>query len=677
MRPRLLGVAELEKTPPPPAAGRSRRARLPGMAGGQPLHLPRLPRVQLQGEDERRAGHPRERPGPAARRGLPLFDGLRNLGRCPRTCATSCASRALLHDHQGEPPLDRPPAVPMDAIASSVRRRGQGRRRAPLRRPVHRRRLQRSPRHPAAAPEGGGRAGARRLPAGQPRRQGAAPHPGDLSPRRAVPDHRGRAVPDRHGHPAAAGAAAHRAVRAPRSVRALRLLPGLRAARPLRHRPAPRFQAILARGLHGARRPGHTQIGDAPLARLHFIVATSRGAIPDVDPEEVERQLLEAAAPGPTSCRRRWSRRTARRSGCAWSGAMARPSPPAIASASADAGGLRHRAFEEALHDRRPGRRPLPADEAQPRELRSSSTAPAASPALGHPAHAGEHGPQGDGGEPYDVQPAAASSRSGSATSALTPTDGRAVDLSAVRPRSRTRSARSGAARWRTTASTGSCCGAGLGWRAGHDPARLLQVSAPGRHPVQPGLHGRDAGENPRHRPAAGRALPRPLRSRRQERPEQRRAAIAAEIEAALDEVTNLDEDRILRRFLNPIQATLRTNFFQRRRDGQPKSYLSLKLDSPRRRGPAAAAAVLRDLRLQPAGGGDPPARRQGGARRHPLVRPARGLPHRGPGPDEGADGEERRHRAGRLQGRLRGQAAAGDRRREALMAEGSTATRR
>ena len=46
---------------------------------------------------------------------------------------------------------------------------------------------------------------------------------------------------------------------------------------------------------------------------------------------------------------------------------------------------------------------------------------------------------------------------------------------------------------------------------------------------------------------------------------------------------------------------------------------------------------------------GHPPARRQGGARRHPLERPPRRLPHRGPGPDEDPDGQERDHRAGRL----------------------------
>jgi glutamate dehydrogenase len=47
-----------------------------------------------------------------------------------------------------------------------------------------------------------------------------------------------------------------------------------------------------------------------------------------------------------------------------------------------------------------------------------------------------------------------------------------------------------------------------------------------------------------------------------------------------LDAVSNLDEDRILRRFLNLIEASLRTNFFQHAADGKPKSYLAIKLDS-------------------------------------------------------------------------------------------------
>ncbi|MEU3464566.1 NAD-glutamate dehydrogenase [Streptomyces sp. NPDC006733] len=51
------------------------------------------------------------------------------------------------------------------------------------------------------------------------------------------------------------------------------------------------------------------------------------------------------------------------------------------------------------------------------------------------------------------------------------------------------------------------------------------------------------------------------------------------ELDGALDQVASLDEDRILRSFLTLIKATLRTNYFQRRDDGQPHSYLSMKFD--------------------------------------------------------------------------------------------------
>lgn len=57
-------------------------------------------------------------------------------------------------------------------------------------------------------------------------------------------------------------------------------------------------------------------------------------------------------------------------------------------------------------------------------------------------------------------------------------------------------------------------------------------------------------------------------------------AGYVAQIEAALEDVSNLDEDRIIRRFLNMVQVTLRTNFYQPGPDGRPKSYVSLKFAS-------------------------------------------------------------------------------------------------
>jgi glutamate dehydrogenase len=54
---------------------------------------------------------------------------------------------------------------------------------------------------------------------------------------------------------------------------------------------------------------------------------------------------------------------------------------------------------------------------------------------------------------------------------------------------------------------------------------------------------------------------------------------LTARIEHALEAVANLDQDRILRRYLAVIQAMLRTNYFQRDAEGAPKSYLAFKLD--------------------------------------------------------------------------------------------------
>lgn len=50
-------------------------------------------------------------------------------------------------------------------------------------------------------------------------------------------------------------------------------------------------------------------------------------------------------------------------------------------------------------------------------------------------------------------------------------------------------------------------------------------------------------------------------------------------IEEALELVSSLDEDRIIRRILELIQATIRTNYYQINPDGSSKSYLSLKFD--------------------------------------------------------------------------------------------------
>jgi len=55
---------------------------------------------------------------------------------------------------------------------------------------------------------------------------------------------------------------------------------------------------------------------------------------------------------------------------------------------------------------------------------------------------------------------------------------------------------------------------------------------------------------------------------------------IEARINDALGKIEALEEDRIVRRYLNLVQSSLRTNFFQVNAANEPKSYLSIKFDS-------------------------------------------------------------------------------------------------
>ncbi|NMO91343.1 NAD-glutamate dehydrogenase [Actinomycetospora sp. TBRC 11914] len=59
-------------------------------------------------------------------------------------------------------------------------------------------------------------------------------------------------------------------------------------------------------------------------------------------------------------------------------------------------------------------------------------------------------------------------------------------------------------------------------------------------------------------------------------------AELDAQAEAAIDAVTGLDADRILRAILGLVRATLRTTFFLRDADGAPREYLAFKIDPAR-----------------------------------------------------------------------------------------------
>jgi len=56
--------------------------------------------------------------------------------------------------------------------------------------------------------------------------------------------------------------------------------------------------------------------------------------------------------------------------------------------------------------------------------------------------------------------------------------------------------------------------------------------------------------------------------------------AIVDGIEQELQNVQSLDEDRILRHFINAVQSAIRTNFFQTDAEGQPKTMIAVKFKS-------------------------------------------------------------------------------------------------
>ncbi|HLQ84523.1 MAG TPA: NAD-glutamate dehydrogenase [Salinisphaeraceae bacterium] len=63
------------------------------------------------------------------------------------------------------------------------------------------------------------------------------------------------------------------------------------------------------------------------------------------------------------------------------------------------------------------------------------------------------------------------------------------------------------------------------------------------------------------------------------ERDEQRRVAVIQQIEEQFESVSSRDADRALRAFFGVMLALLRTNYYQRDAQGQPKDYVSIKLD--------------------------------------------------------------------------------------------------
>ncbi|HEY0782457.1 MAG TPA: NAD-glutamate dehydrogenase domain-containing protein, partial [Thermoanaerobaculia bacterium] len=364
-----------------------------------------------------------------------------------------------------------------------------------------------------------------------------------------------------------------------RYVSCLVFVPRDRYDTKLRHR----FQEILAAAYRGSVTAFYTHLTDEALARLHFMISTTRGLVPAVDPRQVEEQLIAASR----SWLDRVSRALADAHGEALAMRLTRRYGQAFQVSYQDAFDERAALFdiarlEEAiasgdlaLNLYRPDG--LPADQARFKVYSSGPSVPLSNvlPMLDN------LGLEVIDEIPYEVRPQGAPPCSIRDFQVKTK-DGQAIDLEAARDsfqeafRSIFRHEMEDDGFNRLVLSAGLVARQVTVLRAYCKYLRQVQIPFSQAYMEQTLAHNPEITHRlvalfaARFDPAA------------QADAGQRAAALVAELEQRLDKVTNLDEDRIIRRFLNLIESTLRTNYYKQGDDGRPMPYLALKLDSQR-----------------------------------------------------------------------------------------------
>ncbi len=343
-----------------------------------------------------------------------------------------------------------------------------------------------------------------------------------------------------------------------------------------------RIQEILARAYKGRFSSVYTHMTDAPLVRLHIIIATVPGTIPDVDPDEVERQIVEAG--------RSWADQLQdalieargeengltlmRRYGDAFPAGYRERFMPTLSildiehvEESLQGGGMAMNLY-----------RPI---EAKPSELRLKLYNTGTQIPLSDILPILENmGLKVMAEEPYHVKPRDSEKSVWIHDFSAVTSDGRDCELSSVRRVFQDSLARIWRGEMEDDGFNRLVLGAGLDWRSVAMLRAYCKYLRQAGVPFSQDYMEETLSNNGDIAVLLSKLFHGMFDPAGKDTAEQRAQQIAAEIEAALERVTNLDEDRIIRRYLNAIQSTLRTNFYQKAADKGPKSYISFKLDS-------------------------------------------------------------------------------------------------
>jgi glutamate dehydrogenase len=338
-----------------------------------------------------------------------------------------------------------------------------------------------------------------------------------------------------------------------------------------------RMQDILAQAYGGKIAAFYTQVTDANLARLHIVIETTPGAIPDVDLADLEAQLVEA--------------------GRSWTDHLQEALVEALGEerglvmlrryATAFPSGYRERfpaetavfdidRAEEALANNRLAINLYRPIEAPANELRLKLYAAGGQLTLSDVLPTLEHiGLRVLSEMPFQLQPMGAAANVWLHDFRMETSDGAEIDISAVKEVFHEAYARILAGEMEDDGFNRLVLRARLDWR------KVSVLRAYAKYLRQAGIAFSQIymEEALAHNAMIARKLAQLFRAMfdptAQDNAVEMAKAIEQVIMKALDNVTNLDEDRILRRFLNLILSTQRTNFFQK-----GKSYLSFKLDS-------------------------------------------------------------------------------------------------
>jgi glutamate dehydrogenase len=319
------------------------------------------------------------------------------------------------------------------------------------------------------------------------------------------------------------------------------------------------FTRILEEAYRGTVADFYTQLDESMLARIHFILKTERGRVPAIDATEVERRLAEAG--------RTWTDklRDARPDAAArWGGAF----PTAYRE---------HTDTDEALEDITVAETVLAGAPLglrlyrRPEGLGFKLFRAAASVALSDVLPMLENmGLRVLSEVPHAIHPDGRPEPIWVHDFVLEP---RApVDVPALRPRFEEAFAKVWAGEMESDGLNRLVLLAGLSWRQVVILRTYVKVLRQAGATFSQAYMEDALAAHPTIAAALARLFERRFDPAREERRDLDCNGIVQEIDHALDAVTNLDEDRILRSFLLLIQKSLRTNYFL----GKP--YLSVKL---------------------------------------------------------------------------------------------------